>query len=117
MGYDRVWQAGAHNATWIETDKDLEIDGRILPAGRYGLFTIPGKEKWVVIFNSRWEQHGKDEYQEEEDVLRVVVEPSILDEPTEALVYNIKETGDASGVISLEWEKTKIDVPFKVKPH
>ena len=26
LAYDQVWQAGAHMATWLETDKDLEID-------------------------------------------------------------------------------------------
>jgi hypothetical protein len=40
VGYDNVWQAGAHNATWIETNKDLIINDEVLPKGRYGFFTI-----------------------------------------------------------------------------
>ena len=38
VGYDNVWQAGAHNATWIETNKDLIINDEILPKGKYGFF-------------------------------------------------------------------------------
>ena len=38
VGYDNVWQAGAHNATWIETNKDLIIDDKVLPKGKYGFF-------------------------------------------------------------------------------
>ncbi len=36
LAYDQVWQAGAHMATWIETNKDLIIDSKTLPAGKYG---------------------------------------------------------------------------------
>src|SRR5690606_5145012 len=44
VGYNTVWQAGAHKVTWIETNKDLVIGGETLPAGKYAFFTIPGKE-------------------------------------------------------------------------
>jgi hypothetical protein len=73
LSYDMVWQAGAHNATWLETNQDLIIDGKTLPAGKYGFFTIPSKKEWTIIFNTNWDQHGKDEYDEKEDVLRFKV--------------------------------------------
>ncbi|CAI8182450.1 MAG: Uncharacterised protein [Flavobacteriaceae bacterium] len=38
-------------ATWLETNKDLEIDGKELKAGKYGFFVIPNQEEWTVIFN------------------------------------------------------------------
>jgi hypothetical protein len=85
LAYDQLWQAGAHMATWIETNKDLIIDGKMLPAGKYGFFTIPSKDEWTIIFNSNWDQHGKDEYEEKDDVLRFKVKPIISDEVTEHL--------------------------------
>ncbi|MDX1471477.1 MAG: DUF2911 domain-containing protein [Flavobacteriaceae bacterium] len=115
LAYDEVWQAGAHMATWIETNKDLIIDGKTLPAGKYGLFAIPSRAKWTLIFNTNWNQHGKDEYNPEEDVLRVTVETEFIDEITEHLKYAVEETGEDEGVISLEWEKVKVELPFEVK--
>lgn len=115
VGYDRVWQAGAHNATWIETDKDLLIDGKVLPEGKYGFFVIPGKESWKVIFNKNWEQHGKDDYNEAEDVLTMTVEPKKLENIQETLVYKIDNIQNKKGVISLAWEKSQIEIPFEVK--
>ena len=70
LAYGEVWQSGAHNATWIETNKDIIINENLLKAGKYGFFTIPNKDKWTIIFNKNWNQHGKDEYDESEDVLR-----------------------------------------------
>ena len=114
VGYNTVWQAGAHKATWIETNKDLLIDGKTLSAGKYGFFVIPGKEEWKVMFNTRWDQHGKDDFNEAENVVTLPVTPAELEEIQEALLYEIIETGEKSGVLTMKWEKIKIEVPFEV---
>ncbi len=115
LAYDQIWQAGAHMATWIETNKDLQIDGKTLPKGKYGFFTIPSKDDWIIIFNSNWEQHGKDEYDEKNDVLRFKVTPKISEEIKEHLEYNVTKTTNDSGTISLSWEKVFVEFPFEVK--
>lgn len=115
LAYNEVWQAGAHMATWIETNKDLLINGKELKAGKYGFFAIPSQDKWTLIFNTRWDQHGKDEYNPEEDALRLIVEPEISEEITEHLIYSVDETGTNEGTISLAWEKVKVQFAFKVK--
>ncbi|SDG64593.1 DUF2911 domain-containing protein [Psychroflexus sediminis] len=115
LAYDEVWQAGAHRATWIETDKDLEIEGKLLEAGKYGFFVIPSQENaWTLIFNTHWDQHGKDEYNKDQDVLRVKAEPSKNDSLTEHLTYTIEQTGDDTGMIRMSWENQSIQIPFKV---
>jgi hypothetical protein len=114
VGYDNVWQAGAHKATWIETNKDLNIAGKELPAGKYGFFTIPSKEEWTIIFNSNWDQHGKDEYDAQEDVIRFKVKPILLDDIKEQLEYKVSKINDNEGEISLSWEKVSIRFNFKV---
>ena len=114
VGYNTVWQAGAHKATWIETDKDLVIDGKTLPAGKYGFFVIPGKEQWEVMFNTRWDQHGKDDYNETENVVNLSVKPVELQEIQESLKYDVIKTSENSGLITMAWEKIKIEIPFEV---
>ena len=115
LAYDQVWQSGAHKATWLETNKDLLIDGKVLKAGKYGIFTIPSKEEWTVILNTKWDQHGKDEYDEKDDVLRFKVKPDLSDEITEHLKYEVKKTNNTQGTISLSWEKVAIHFPFQIK--
>ena len=102
-------------ATWIDTDTDIEIDGKELKAGKYGFFTIPSKEEWTIILNSNWNQHGKDEYDEKDDVIRFKITPIIADSLKEHLEYNIKKISDTEGEITLAWEKVKVVIPFKVK--
>ncbi len=114
LAYDMVWQAGAHKATWLETNNALSIAGKVLPAGKYGFFVIPSKNEWTLIFNRNWDQHGKDDYDMKEDVLRFKVTPQVLEEVQEHLEYKIAKTSDASGTFSLSWEKVSVTFPFKV---
>jgi hypothetical protein len=115
VGYDQVWQAGAHMATWIETNKDLIINGETLPKGKYGFFTIPSKGDWTVMINKNWEQHGKDEYDEKDDVIRFKITPTLSEEITEHLEYKVNKIDDKSGTISMAWEKVNLEFPFVIK--
>ncbi|MCF7561593.1 DUF2911 domain-containing protein [Sabulilitoribacter multivorans] len=114
VGYDNVWQAGAHMATWIETNKDLIINDEVLPKGKYGFFTIPSKDDWTIMINKNWNQHGKDDYNENDDVIRFKVTPSISDKNTEHLEYKVNKISETEGSISLAWEKVTIRFPFKI---
>ena len=105
LAYDTLWQAGAHNATWLETNKDLVIADKTLTAGKYGFFIIPSKDDWIVIFNTNWDQHGKDEYNIKDDVLRFKVKPIISETITEHLEYKLKKVNNSEGSISFAWEK------------
>ena len=114
VSYENVWQTGAHNATWIETNKDLVINGKLLSKGKYGFFTIPSKDDWTIIINKNWNQHGIDDYDENDDVIRFNVTPSISDEIIEHLDYTITKVSEKEGSISLAWEKVTISFPFNI---
>jgi len=114
--FEKVWVAGANNATSIEFDRAVEVAGTMVPAGKYAFFTIPGKETWTLILNKNWEQHLADEYDPKDDVVRVEVKP----EPTphtERLQYFVEQPmGDAAaGGVSMAWDTLKIRMAVKVK--
>jgi hypothetical protein len=106
--YGEVWRTGANEATTFETDKDIKVEGKTLPAGTYSLFTIPGKDEWVVVFNKTAKQWGAYSYKTADDVLRVTVKPT-ASEMTETLKIEGEET---SGKVNIRWEK--LTVPFKI---
>lgn len=112
VAYDKVWATGAHNATSIQFSKPIEINGKTIPKGTYGFFTIPGKTNWQVIINSRFEQHLADDYSATEDIVRVGVEPR-QSSMTQRLTYSVRPSGNGGGEISMKWEKLEIILPFK----
>lgn len=107
--YDKVWRAGANEATTFETDKDITVEGKALPAGKYSFFLIPKESgTWTAIFNKEAKQWGAYKYDEAKDVLRVDVKTKALKATQERLVYRITKTG-----FSLDWDK--ISVPVSIK--
>lgn len=106
--YDNVWRTGANEATTIEFDKDVFIQGKKVPSGKYSLFTIPGKKQWTVILNKVYDQWGAYKYDEKEDQLRVKVSPK-TNNFVERLRFTMNYVDAYKASISLEWEKLKID--------
>lgn len=115
VAYDAVWVTGAHNATTLEIGKDFQVGDKTIPAGKYALFTIPGKEEWTVIINKNWDQHLADEYAETEDMVRIKVKPQATQELTERLKYEVDQTGERIATISIAWEKLRVPFPIEIK--
>jgi len=113
--FDKIWVTGAHNATSIESDRNFIIDGKVLPAGKYALFTIPSKENWTLIVNKNWDQHLADEYKQEDDVLRMKIRPDTLDYKQERLMYDIDQWSQKEGNILMRWEKLKLTIPVRIE--
>lgn len=112
---DKVWVAGAHMATSVEFSGDVIIGGKTIPAGKYGFFAVPGKEEWALILNSNWQQHLTDEYDEKQDVIRVMVEPERESSNQERLRYYIESENSTDGEIVLFWEKLELSLPVQIK--
>ncbi len=108
--FDRVWVTGAHMATSLEIDQDVTIANTPVPAGKYGLFTIPGKDNWTIIINRNWEQHLVDEYDEKDDVLRLTIKPEQENTNQERLRYVIESESDKEGEIVMYWERLEVSL-------
>jgi hypothetical protein len=111
--YDKVWRAGANEATIFQTDKNITLEGKSLPAGKYSLYAIPGEKEWVIILNSKTGQWGinMDGSTTEDpanDVLRVTVKSAKSASLNERLKYVVDKNGFA-----LEWENLKVPVSVK----
>lgn len=106
--YGKMWRTGANEATTLMLEKDMKVGGKLIPAGKYALFTIPGKDEWTIVINSEWDQWGAYNYDESKDVHRFKVKPKMLEENQERLKFDIRE----DGTVILKWEK--ISVPFEI---
>ena len=96
--YDKIWRAGANEATTIEFGKDISIQNNKLPAGKYSFFVIPNKEKCTLIFNNDFKQWGSYNYSMDKDQLRIDVRPILNSKGIEKLVYEISDK-----TIYLKW--------------
>lgn len=107
--YGKVWRAGANEATTVEFSKAVTVEGKALPAGKYGFFVIPAESgKWTAIFNKVSNQWGAYEYSDKQDALRVLVTPRKTAAPTERLAYEVTPKG-----LVLRWDTVELPVAIK----
>jgi hypothetical protein len=96
--YNKVWRTGANEATLFATDKEIKVEGKSLPAGKYSIYTIPGEKEWVFILNSQTGQWGVKENEETtedpaKDVLRVTIKPEKSASFNERMKFEVDKTG------------------------
>ena len=109
VAYDKVWRAGANENTTISFDSDVTIGKNSVPAGKYGLFIIPNKDKaWTVILSKKNNAWGSNGYSKDNDLFRMSIEPKIEDKSIEQLSFKVYKKG-----VQFAWEKTRIWIPVK----
>lgn len=105
------WRAGANENTLFRVSHDVQIEGQPLPAGVYGLHTLPGENEWTIIFSKNSTSWGSFFYDEKEDALRVTVKPA-KSEYHHWLTYEFTDRQPDKATVALKWEE--LQVPFTV---
>jgi len=110
----KVWRTGANNATSLNISNDITIGSKVLPAGMYSLWTIPGDKEWTIIINNK--QSWGTQYDETGDVMRFTVPASVNTPATETFTINISDINANSKDANLElrWGNVCVKAPFTV---
>lgn len=112
VAYDKLWRTGANQNTIVEFSGPVKFGDTDVKPGKYSLFTVPGKEVWVIHLNSNTELWGEDGFKAEENVASVKVKAQPAD-MTETLTIDIANVVNDAADLELRWEKTKVLVPIK----
>lgn len=116
--YGKVWRTGANEATYIETNQPLWIQGQKLKPGKYSIWTIPGAQAWQVIFNSTYPTWGIDyngvpNRNPETDVAIAEVPVALQDTVMEQFTISIEEVDDGIELV-FWWDRTLVAVPISL---
>lgn len=113
--YDKVWRAGANEATTLKTEVALNIGGAKVPAGTYTIYALASETApWKLIINKQTGQWGT-EYHQEQDLARVDLKVSQTKQPVEQFTISFDKMGEDSAALVLEWENARASVPVKAE--
>jgi len=111
--FGKVWRTGANNATVITFGEDVMVGNTKVPAGKYGLLTIPEATEWTVIISKQTDVTSPASYKQEMDVARVKVPVSTLPFSVETFTIGIDNMTSNSCDIGLLWDNVYVAVPVK----
>ncbi|SDD51153.1 Protein of unknown function [Algoriphagus faecimaris] len=107
--FGQVWRTGANAATTLEFSTEVMIEGNTIPAGKYALYSIPGKNEWTIVLSKNTELWGSIGYNSNDDILRFQVEPKKLSRLYETFEISFNNMTDNGADLSLKWENTRVD--------
>ena len=110
--YGKVWRTGANAATTITFGEEVTIGGKKVPAGKYGLLTIPDQNEWTVIISKQTNVTGPSAYKESDDVVRVKAKPEQLPFPIETFMIAFDNIKPTSMDLAILWENTVVSFPI-----
>jgi hypothetical protein len=112
---DTLWRTGANAATQFRTDKDLMVEGKLLKAGTYTLWTSasPDNSRYSLIFNSQTGQWGT-EHHADRDVLTVPLKSAKVP-ITEEFTISVDPTSPAT-MLTLTWGTLRLSARVDGSP-
>lgn len=117
--FGKRWRTGANQTTTIKFSDEVTVEGKKVPAGEYGIYTIPDKAEWVVVL-SKDTKRGADveKFMDDQDVARFTIKPYKLGTKVETFTINFSDVTPATAAVDMQWELTgaKFKVVADVEP-
>jgi len=129
--FGKRWRTGANATTTIKFSDEVTVEGKKVPAGEYGLYTIPNKTEWTIVLNKSTKQGSDvDGFKDDQDVARFTVKPYVLPSyiapnivakgqgKVEAFTINFSDLTPATASVDMQWELTgaKFKITSDVEP-
>lgn len=107
-----VWRTGANNATILTFGDEVTIGGTKIPAGKYGLLSIPNKKEWTLIISKQTNVTSPAAYKQESDVVRVNVPVTKTKASVETFTIGFNNVMPSSCELQLSWGNSAVTLPI-----
>ncbi|HEX6427413.1 MAG TPA: DUF2911 domain-containing protein [Niastella sp.] len=110
--FGKVWRTGANQATTLTFADEVIIGGTKIPAGKYGLLTMPDKAAWTIIITKQLDVTSPAAYKQESDVVRVQAKPQALKSKVETFTMQFANVNSTSIELQIMWDQTVVALPI-----
>ena len=110
--FGQAWRTGANGPTSITFGDEVTINSVKIPAGKYGLVSIPGKDKWIFIITKQLNVTSSADYKKEDDIVRIESRPLSVKDKAETLTIQFENLSSTSCDLVLKWENTLVSFPI-----
>lgn len=115
--FGKVWRTGANKIPNLILTQDVMIDGKNVPAGTYGIATIPNETEWTIIITKNAAQWGVYEYKESEDLMRFKVKAEKTKSTEEHFTMGFSDFTPTSAHLFILWENTLVKFKINQEPE
>ena len=110
--FDKLWRTGANRATKITFSNDVMFAGTTVEAGTYAVFTLPMKDKIIVMLNSIADLGCTGNYDESLNVATAEVPFVKSPKAVERMSFSFENIEDAKADFVFMWSDMMFSVPI-----
>jgi len=114
--WGETWTPGANWATTFEVNRDITINGRALPKGKYSVWMIlREKGDWTTVFDADWHRFHMEP--PDSNAKQVRVATSVDQAPfVDVLTWSMPEMSVSGGTLAMQWGTTRATMRVAVTP-
>jgi hypothetical protein len=112
--FGAVWRTGANSATTLTFSDEVMIGGTKIPAGKYGLLSIPEASQWTIIISKQTDVTSPSAYQQNMDVVRLNVPTVSLPFAIESFMILFEKVKSNEFELMILWDATMVSFPIKM---
>jgi len=113
--WKEVWTPGANYATTLEVSKPVQLDGHLVPRGKYSVWFVVEEDHWTVVLDPRHRRYHADPPDSTPEQIRYPVHPSPA-AFTEVLGFSFPVIRADGTVLLFQWATTQLALDVKVEP-
>jgi len=110
--FGQVWRTGANEPTTITFGDEVTIGGVKLPAGKYGLVTIPDKKSWTIIISKQTDISSPQAYKQNMDAVRVTANVNTIKASVETFTMQFANVKPTTCELQIMWDKSAVVLPI-----
>lgn len=110
LQYGEPWRLGANEATELDLYSDASINDKIIKAGRYILYCIPGEDSWVIVLNSNIDSWGL-QLDRSKDIAKFIAPVQKTGGSLEFFTMIFEKTAKGADLV-MAWDNVEARLPF-----
>lgn len=114
--YGKEWRLGANEATEITFYQSVGIGGATVNPGTYTMSAVVNQNDWVINFSSQRGIWGAENRDASKTAASIKVNTTTEKESVESLSMSFREIDDQTAHMTIQWDKTRVEVPIAFNP-
>jgi hypothetical protein len=112
LKYGEPWRLGANEATEIQFYREVKIQNKKIPAGRYILYCIPEENNWTIVLNNNIDTWGL-KIDSTKDIDRFTIPVTNNNKPIEYFTMVFEKT-EAGANLLMAWDDLVAKLPISL---
>jgi hypothetical protein len=114
--WGETWTPGANWATLLEVDKEVSINGTVVPKGKYSVWMVLREhEPWTTVLDPDWHRFHMEP--PDSNAKQIRISTTVEQAPfAEVLTWSMPEVNVSGGTLAMQWGSTRATLKVMVRP-